>query len=124
MSRPPVSCTILDAISGSSGHSRYPCESFQRDPVAPRGGIRLLLAVTHIQRGKSSVVDQIEFRCETCGSPHVSIPSELTPRSEVLCGRCSRPIGTWTEYCQTIALAVSNDKTHGHVVADPLMLRH
>ncbi|QEL26078.1 hypothetical protein FQV39_28335 [Bosea sp. F3-2] len=53
-------------------------------------------------------MDQTEFRCETCWSPHVSIPDDLKPESEVLCGRCGGVIAKWSDFCGSISLAVTN----------------
>lgn len=65
-------------------------------------------------------MDQNEFRCETCGSPHVSIPSILTPESQVLCGRCSRPVATWEDYREALCLAVCNETAHRRAALAPI----
>lgn len=62
-------------------------------------------------------MDQCEFRCDTCGSPHVSIPDNLRPESEVCCGRCNSFVATWSDYRQAIALVISYS---GGITADPI----
>lgn len=62
-------------------------------------------------------MDNLEFRCGTCGSPHVSIPSELSCDSSVTCGRCGAFVATWSDYRKAISLVISSK---GAVAADPV----
>ena len=39
----------------------------------------------------------VQFACGKCGSPAVSIPTELSPEAAVQCARCGHEIGTWSE---------------------------
>jgi len=63
-------------------------------------------------------MDQNAFRCETCGSPHVSIPSILKPEVEVVCGRCGAFVATWG-YCGALALILINERRYQTCPADP-----
>jgi DNA-directed RNA polymerase subunit RPC12/RpoP len=65
-------------------------------------------------------MDQTEFLCNNCGSPHVSIPSILTPISEIACGRCGTSMGIWEDFCRAISLAVSADGRGARISADPV----
>ncbi len=76
--------------------------------------------ISHLPIGEGVCVDQSKFRCDTCGSPHVSIPATLEPESKVRCGRCGGFIATWADYRQAICLIVAET---GKVVADPVLLR-
>lgn len=65
-------------------------------------------------------MDQTEFLCETCGSPHVSIPDNLQPDSKVVCGRCGAFVASWEDYCGAISLALANDRRTRRPSADPV----
>ena len=68
-------------------------------------------------------MDQVEFRCETCQSPRVSVPPVIDPDSLVNCGQCGRFVATWADYCLAISLVISSANARTATASDPMRPR-
>lgn len=74
-----------------------------------------------VQFVRAGVMGADGFRCDSCGSPSIAVPSDLRPTSDVCCGGCSRRLATWSEYRAFVATAVRKGaKGRLPLVADPL----
>lgn len=65
---------------------------------------------------------QETFGCDRCGCPSVTLPDPLINSGRVCCQRCGSEIGTWQEYREQVAQAVSggaSDGAHPYTSADP-----
>ncbi|KQK32356.1 hypothetical protein ARD30_00820 [Bosea thiooxidans] len=63
------------------------------------------------------------FHCEDCGSPGVSVPSQLDDAGVVSCAGCGLSLGSWADYRRRISralLAEQAGKARPVVVADPI----
>jgi len=83
-----------------------------------RSPVKFAAAVQFVRAG---VMGADGFRCDSCGSPSIAVPSDLRPTSDVCCGGCSRRLATWSEYRAFVATAV-REGANGRqpIVADPL----
>lgn len=62
----------------------------------------------------------LDFECEFCGSPAVSLPSSLYASATVCCGACQAPIGTWEEYKNRVSSEVR--RAGAIACADPITI--
>lgn len=62
----------------------------------------------------------LEFECQFCGSPAVSLPSSLYASATVCCGACQAPIGTWEEYKKRVSTEVL--RSGAMTCADPIAI--
>lgn len=60
----------------------------------------------------------LDFECEFCGSPAVSLPASLYASATVCCGGCQAPIGTWEEYKNRVSSEVR--RAGAITCADPI----
>ena len=68
-------------------------------------------------------MDRVEFRCETCQSPRVSVPLVIGPASLVNCGQCGSFVATWADYCLAISLVITSANATSITSADPILTR-
>lgn len=60
----------------------------------------------------------LDFQCEACGSPAVSLPCPLKELAVVRCASCAWEIGTWLDYKDRISGALS--RSAARISADPI----
>lgn len=62
---------------------------------------------------------KLDFECEFCGSPAVSLPPSLYASATVSCAACQAPVGTWDEYKTLVSAAIQ--RSGAIACADPIL---
>jgi hypothetical protein len=78
-----------------------------------------------LQRSISPEGEKVQFACNTCGHPAVTLPDELHEEALVCCQSCRAPIATWAAFKQRTTQIILSGSTRSdellHVLSpDPL----
>jgi hypothetical protein len=65
----------------------------------------------------------IEFACASCGSPAVTVPTELTPAAPLQCARCGSVVGTWSDLQRLAFRMLPSGSTMSRSSSDPVPSR-